>query len=191
MNILIVGAGKVGSTLAAYLSREDHNVTIIDQNDTAIHRASDTLDVMCIKGPGAAPSVLREAGVEDADLVLATTNLDEVNMLCALTRKRLGCQVHHLPGIRDLAYSDDLPAPQKDLNIDAVINPEYATALEISRRSASQPQPTWTPSSGERWRCWAFVCRRETLWWGFLCPTFSVGPAVCRSSSPPQSGRER
>ena len=54
MNILIVGAGKVGSTLAAYLSREDHNVTIIDQNDTAIHRASDTLDVMCIKGPGAA-----------------------------------------------------------------------------------------------------------------------------------------
>lgn len=44
--------GKVGSTLAAYLSREDHNVTIIDQNDTAIHRASDTLDVMCIKGPG-------------------------------------------------------------------------------------------------------------------------------------------
>ena len=65
MNILIVGAGKVGSTLAAYLSREDHNVTIIDQNDTAIHRASDTLDVMCIKGPGAAPSVLREAGVED------------------------------------------------------------------------------------------------------------------------------
>ena len=92
MNILIVGAGKVGSTLAAYLSREDHNVTIIDQNDTAIHRASDTLDVMCIKGPGAAPSVLREAGVEDADLVLATTNLDEVNMLCALTAKRLGAK---------------------------------------------------------------------------------------------------
>ena len=92
MNILIVGAGKVGSPLAAYLSREDHNVTIIDQNDTAIHRASDTLDVMCIKGPGAAPSVLREAGVEDADLVLATTNLDEVNMLCALTAKRLGAK---------------------------------------------------------------------------------------------------
>jgi len=187
LNILIVGAGKVGSTLAAYLSREDHNVTIIDQNDTAIHRASDTLDVMCIKGPGAAPSVLREAGVEDADLVLATTNLDEVNMLCALTAKRLGAKFT-IARIRDLAYTDDLPALQKDLNIDAVINPEYATALEIS---ASQPRPTWTPSSGERWRCWAFACRRETLWWGFLCPTFSVGPAVCRSSSPPQSGRER
>ena len=132
MNILIVGAGKVGSTLAAYLSGEDHNVTIIDQNDTAIHRASDTLDVMCIKGPGAAPSVLREAGVEDADLVLATTNLDEVNMLCALTAKRLGAKFT-IARIRDLAYTDDLPALQKDLNIDAVINPEYATALEISR----------------------------------------------------------
>ena len=161
MNILIVGAGKVGSTLAAYLSREDHNVTIIDQNDTAIHRASDTLDVMCIKGPGAAPSVLREAGVEDTDLVLATTNLDEVNMLCALTAKRLGAKftiarIRRFPGC-----------------------------------SASQPRPTWTPFSGERWRCWAFACRRETLWWGFLCPTFSVGPAVCRSSSPPRSGRER
>ena len=132
LNILIVGAGKVGSTLAAYLSREDHNVTIIDQNDTAIHRASDTLDVMCIKGPGAAPSVLREAGVEDADLVLATTNLDEVNMLCALTAKRLGAKFT-IARIRDLAYTDDLPALQKDLNIDAVINPEYATALEISR----------------------------------------------------------
>lgn len=97
MNILIVGAGKVGSTLAAYLSREDHNVTIIDQNDTAIHRASDTLDVMCIKGPGAAPSVLREAGVEDADLVLATTNLDEVNMLWRPHRQASGRQVYHCP----------------------------------------------------------------------------------------------
>ena len=82
MNILIVGAGKVGSTLADYLSRENHNVTIIDNDDEAIHRASDTLDVMCIKGPGAAPSVLREGGAGEADLVLATTNMDEVNMLC-------------------------------------------------------------------------------------------------------------
>ena len=71
MNILIVGAGKVGSTLADYLSRENHNVTIIDNDDEAIHRASDTLDVMCIKGPGAAPSVLREGGAGEADLVLA------------------------------------------------------------------------------------------------------------------------
>ena len=132
MNIIIVGAGKVGSTLAAYLSREDHDVTIIDNDAAAIHRASDTLDVMCIKGPGAAPSVLREAGAEDADLVLATTNMDEVNMLCALTAKRLGTK-YTIARIRDVSYTSDLPALQKDLNIDAVINPEYSTALEISR----------------------------------------------------------
>lgn len=132
MNIVIVGAGKVGSTLAAYLSREDHDVTIVDSDDAAIHRASETLDVMCIKGPGAAPSVLREAGVENADLVLATTNLDEVNMLCSLTAKRLGAK-YTIARIRDVSYTEDLNALRHDLCIDKVINPEYSTALEISR----------------------------------------------------------
>ena len=132
LKILIVGAGKVGSTLAAYLSLENHDITIIDNNDAVIHRASEMLDVMCIKGPGAAPSVLREAGAADADLLLATTNLDEVNMLCALTAKRLGTK-YTIARIRDVAYTDDLASLRKDLNIDTVINPEYSTALEISR----------------------------------------------------------
>ena len=132
LKILIVGAGKVGATLAAYLSQEDHDITIVDNNDAAIHRASDTLDVMCIKGPGAAPSVLREAGAAEADLVLATTNMDEVNMLCALTAKRLGAK-YTIARIRDVAYTDDLASLRRDLNIDSVINPEYSTALEISR----------------------------------------------------------
>ena len=86
-------------------------MTIIDQNDTAITGPA-TPWMMCIKGPGAAPSVLREAGVEDADLVLATTNLDEVNMLCALTAKRLGAKFT-IARIRDLAYTDDLPASRR------------------------------------------------------------------------------
>lgn len=132
LKILIVGAGKVGSTLAAFLSQENHDITIIDNNDDAIHRANDTLDVMCIKGPGAAPSLLREAGAEEADLLLATTNMDEVNMLCALTAKRLGTK-HTIARIRDVAYTDDLSSLRKDLNIDTVINPEYSTAMEISR----------------------------------------------------------
>lgn len=132
MKILIVGAGKVGSTLAAYLSQEDHDITIVDNNDAAIHRASDMLDVMCIRGPGAAPSVLRDAGAAEADLLVATTNMDEVNMLCALTAKRLGTK-YTIARIRDVAYTDDLAALRHDLNIDSVINPEYSTALEISR----------------------------------------------------------
>lgn len=132
LKILIVGAGKVGSTLAAYLSQEDHDVTIIDNNDSAIHRVNETLDVLCIKGPGAAPSVLREAGAEEADLLLATTNMDEVNMLCSLTAKRMGTK-YTIARVRDVAYTADLAALRKDLNIDTVINPEYSTATEISR----------------------------------------------------------
>ena len=76
--------------------------------------------------------MLAEAGAEDADLVLATTNMDEVNMLCCLTAKRLGAK-YTIARIRDVVYTDDLAALQKELNVDAVINPEYSTALEISR----------------------------------------------------------
>ena len=104
LNILIIGAGKVGSTLAAYLSQEGHDITVIDNDDQVIGRISDTLDVMCIKGPGAAPSVLREAGAAEADLVLATTNMDEVNMLCALAAKRMGAK-YTIARIRDVAYT--------------------------------------------------------------------------------------
>jgi trk system potassium uptake protein TrkA len=131
LKIIIVGAGKVGSTLADYLSMEEHDITIVDNDEKAIQRASNTLDVMCIKGPGAAPSVLREAGAEEADLLLATTNMDEVNMLCALAAKRMGTG-YTIARIRDVAYTEDVDSLRQDLDIDAVINPEHSAALEIS-----------------------------------------------------------
>ena len=132
MKILIVGAGKVGATLADYLSNENHDVTIVDNNEAAIYRASETLDVLCIQGQGASPSVLREAGAGDADVVLAATNMDEVNMLCALTAKAMGAK-YTIARIRDVAYTEDVAAFQRDLRIDMVINPELSTAQEISR----------------------------------------------------------
>jgi trk system potassium uptake protein TrkA len=132
LKILIVGAGKVGITLAEFLSLEDHDITIVDNDERAIQRAGNTLDVMCIKGPGGSPSVLREAGAEEADLLLATTNMDEVNMLCALTAKRMGTR-YTVARIRDVVYTEDLESLRRDLDIDAVINPEYSAALEISR----------------------------------------------------------
>ena len=103
MRIIIVGTGKVGATLAAHLSQEGHDIIIIDNDDDVIHRINDTLDVMCVKGAGASPSVLREAGAEDADLLISATNMDEVNMLCALTAKRLGTK-HTIARIRDVAH---------------------------------------------------------------------------------------
>lgn len=131
LKIIIVGAGKVGFTLAQHLSMEDHEVTIIDRNETAIRHASEALDVMCIKGSGASPATLKTAGAESADFVLAATSLDEVNMLCSLMAKQLGAK-YTVARIRDVDYTADLSAFQRDLNIDMVINPEYSTAIEIS-----------------------------------------------------------
>jgi len=131
LKIIIVGAGKVGFTLAQHLSMEQHDVIVIDRNDIAIRHASDALDVMCIKGSGVSPATLKAAGAESADFVLATTSLDEVNMLCSLMAKQLGAK-YTIARIRDVDYTADLSAFQRDLNIDMVINPEYSTAIEIS-----------------------------------------------------------
>ena len=92
MKIIIVGDGKVGFTLAEHLSQEEHNVTVIDTNDDALRHASESLDVMCVKGNGASISALKESGVESADVLIAATSLDEVNMVCCLTAKQLGAK---------------------------------------------------------------------------------------------------
>ena len=85
MKIIIVGDGKVGFTLAEHLSQEEHDITVIDTNDAALRHASEALDVMCVKGNGASISALRESGVDAADVLIAATSMDEVNMVCCLT----------------------------------------------------------------------------------------------------------
>ena len=132
MKIIIVGDGKVGFTLAEHLSREDHDVTIIDTRDDALKRASDALDVMCVKGNGASIATLREAGAESADILIAATNLDEINMICCLTAKRLGTK-YTIARVRNVEYAVELPTLKKVVGIDMVINPENATAVEIAR----------------------------------------------------------
>ena len=92
MEIIIIGAGKVGYTLAKYLSKEDDDITIIDNNIEALNLIVDTLDVMGIKGDGASLKVLHEAGIKNVDLVISVTNSDEVNMLCSLVAKKLGAK---------------------------------------------------------------------------------------------------
>ncbi|MEG1973166.1 MAG: NAD-binding protein, partial [Oscillospiraceae bacterium] len=92
MKIVIVGDGKVGFTLAEHLSAENHDVTIIDTNEAALRRAGDALDVMCIKGNGASLSALQESGADTADVLIAATSMDEVNMVCCFTAKRLGAK---------------------------------------------------------------------------------------------------
>ncbi len=132
MKILIVGAGKVGYTLAEHLSAEKHDVIIIDSSETALERASNTLDVMCVRGNGASIATLREAGAQSADILIAATSLDEVNMICCVAGKRLGAN-YTIARIRDKDYSADFPLLKENLGIDMAINPEYSTAVEITR----------------------------------------------------------
>lgn len=132
MRIVIIGGGKMGTTLARTLVEEGHDVTIIDRNELVLQKSVDSIDAMFIKGSGISADTLTEAGVQQADILIATTVGDEINMLSCLTGKRLGAQ-YTIARIRDPEYLSSLPFLQKELAIDYVINPERATAREISR----------------------------------------------------------
>ena len=132
MRIVVVGGGKLGYSLAESLINEGHNVTVVDRSDTVLQKSQDTLDAMFIKGSGVSADTLREAEAQHADILIAATMGDEINMLSCLTAKRLGTQ-YTIARIRDPEYLSSLPFLQKELSIDYVINPERATAREISR----------------------------------------------------------
>ena len=132
MDIVIVGCGKVGFSLAEQLVLESHNVTIVDQNEHSLRRAGDQLDVMTVRGNGISVADLREAGADSADLLVAATNSDEVNMICCLTAKSLGTG-YTIARIRNPEYTSSLAELRRNLKIDMVINPENATAIEIYR----------------------------------------------------------
>ena len=132
MEIIIIGAGKVGYTLAKYLSKEDDDITIIDNNIEALNLIVDTLDVMGIKGDGASLKVLHEAGIKNVDLVISVTNSDEVNMLCSLVAKKLGAK-YTIARVRAPQYSEEISMLKDELGIDLVINPEKEAALEIAK----------------------------------------------------------
>ena len=132
MDIIIVGNGKVGFSLAEQLVKESHNVNVVDLREDPLRRAGDLLDVMTIRGNGVSAVTLREAGADVADLLIAATSSDEVNMVCCLTAKSLGTK-YTIARIRNHEYTSSLAELRRNLKIDMVINPESATAVEISR----------------------------------------------------------
>ena len=132
MKIVIVGNGKVGFTLAEQLAKENHDITVVDANGQALRRAADMLDVMTVEGNGVSTAVLRDAGVENADLLVAVTNMDEVNMICCLTARKLGAK-YTIARIRNPEYNATLEELKRDLGINMAINPEHSTAIEVSR----------------------------------------------------------
>ena len=132
MKIVIIGIGKVGFALASSLSSEGHDITIIDNNPKVIERIENALDVLPIKGNAFSTSTLLDAGCDEADLLIAVTGRDEINMLCCLTAKKLGIK-RTAARIRDPQYARELLLIKDDLGLDMVINPEEASADEIVR----------------------------------------------------------
>ena len=130
MRIIIIGAGEVGSELAAKLARENHDVTVIDKSPAALARLEE-LDVLTIAGNGAGIEVLEEAGVQSADLVVAVTRVDEINIMACLLAKNSGAR-RTIARIRHSTYGNEYRSLTSDrLGIDITINPEQVAAQEI------------------------------------------------------------
>lgn len=132
MKIIIVGCGKVGTTLAARLNKEGHEVTIVDKDGQVLKTVADRMDVIGVEGSGVSFEVLREAGIQSSDLLIATTNSDEINMLCCLIAHKAG-KCHTIARIRDPEYAKEIRYLREELNMSMVINPEKEAAMEASR----------------------------------------------------------
>ena len=132
MNIIIAGAGKIGRSVADILSKEGHDVTIIDRNSELISRVSNELDVICVEGSATNPETLREAGAADADLLMAATAQDEANMVCGITARKLGTQ-NVIARVRDPEYLSQSEFLREALGLSMIVNPDYECAKEIAR----------------------------------------------------------
>lgn len=132
MNIVIIGDGKVGHKLTVKLSEENYDVVLIDQNEGKLKQALDKLDILCITGDGADAEIQRQAGVPEADLVIACASTDELNMLSCLLAKRLGAK-HTITRVRNPIYYQQIDLLRDDLRLSMAVNPELSVAFEISR----------------------------------------------------------
>jgi trk system potassium uptake protein TrkA len=129
MRIMIVGDGKVGLALTEQLSREGHDVTVIDSNPKVLEQSLETFDVMVVHGNGAAIATLQEAGAPEAHLIIAATSSDEINLLSCIVARKLGTQ-HTIARVRNPEYTDQLLLMREELGLSMTINPELAAAQE-------------------------------------------------------------
>ena len=133
MNIIIAGDGKVGSMLTRQLSSEGHDITVIDSDSEVLQASVERYDVISVHGNCASMAVLLEAGVRDADLLIAATNADEVNLLCCTTAHGLNPKLHTIARIRNPEYTEQIYRMRNIFGLSMVINPENQAAVEIER----------------------------------------------------------
>ncbi len=131
MRLIIVGAGKIGATLVDKLSKEKHDVVIVDKDAKIVEQVVNRYDVMGVCGGGADRMILEEAGVSDADFVIACTSRDELNILCCMLAKKLGAK-HTIARVRDPEYFVEMEYMKGELDLDMWFNPEKRTAEEIA-----------------------------------------------------------
>jgi len=131
MNIIIVGCGKVGATLAEHLDQEGHNVVVVDNKASVIDNVTNFLDVMGVVGSGASYSVLVDAGIEKADLLIAVTGSDELNLLCCLVAQKAG-SCHTIARVRNPIYNEEIDFIKEEMGLSMTINPELEAATEMA-----------------------------------------------------------
>ena len=132
MNIIIIGCGKVGTTLAEQLVKENHNVVMVDNSLERVQSVSEDIDAIKLVGNGASIAIQMEAGVQNADILIAVTGSDELNLLCCLIARKAG-SCHTIARVRNPVYSREINFIKEQLGISMIINPEMAAATEISR----------------------------------------------------------
>ena len=133
MNIMIVGCGKIGATLADQLSRESYDVTVIDQDRERLQAVIDSSDVIGCAGNGTSFQLLQEAGIANVDVLIAVTGQDEVNLLCCVIAKQTGRDIATIARVQDFTYFKESAYLRARLGISMIINPELTAATEISR----------------------------------------------------------
>ena len=132
MKIIIVGCGKIGSTIARELNDEGHHIVVIDKNPQAVENLTGSIDMMGITGNGASFEILQEAEIENADLIIAVTGADELNIYCCLLARSAGVR-HTIARVRNPEYTKDLPRIKDILGLSLSINPELICAREMDR----------------------------------------------------------
>ena len=133
MNIIIAGGGKIGQTLAKQMAKEGHALTVIDRDPYVLQNIVEQYDAMGVEGNCASKAVLLQAGVQSADLVIATTNADEVNLLCCMTAHGINKKVHTIARIRNPEYGDQVMTMRDVFPLSMTVNPDRRAAVEMER----------------------------------------------------------
>lgn len=131
MKFVVIGAGKIGGTLSQQLVKEGHSVIAVDSNPEAVKRLLNSQDIMCIEGNGATADIQLQAGVKGADLLIATTAHDELNMVCCMFGRQLGAK-RTICRVRNPEYYNQIDIIKNNLGLALIINPELTTAREIA-----------------------------------------------------------